>query len=143
MHMPLGFVVFYLTQNVGLTRSFQDYSATVTAARNQVGKFTKDFRFMVDIFHNYMFHYHKFGPKRLPLKHTDLFLHLHQNLTYDIISRHSACVISMPYLIQSYKNLATIHSFVSQCLATNHIMTRRYPAYWNSYYILVNLFKYN
>lgn len=142
MDIPLGFVVLYLTQNVRLTKGFLDISATVTAGRNQLGKFSDEFLYISDLFYYYVRMLSFFGPKQLAFNYPDIFLHLHQNLTHEVVTQHSSCVVSMPFLLQYYKNVHQINSFMSRCIAANHIMTRRYPSYWSSYYIQLGLAEY-
>lgn len=140
--MPLGFLVLYLTQNVRITQGSQQFSATVTTGRNQQGAFTDQYRYVLPLLYRYVEHFSTFGPLKMPLKYPDVFVHLYQNMSSEVVTLHSSCVISMPYLAKFYQNLASLHSFLARCLAANHIMTRRYPVYWNSYYIQVGLLEY-
>lgn len=141
--LPLSFVVLYITQNVRITRGLRDRSVTVTAGRNQLGQFNKEFRFILDIFYDYVTQLSKTGPNiDLPLNYPDVFLHLQRSLISAGLTRHSTCVISLEFLVQNYKDIDTIHYFMSHCIAAYYVMTRRYPAYWNSFYIQMGLQEY-
>lgn len=138
--MPVGFVSLYITQNVRMTNGAENYSATVTVGRNQKGQFSEEYRHILDIFYKYVRKYKRFAS--LPLRFEDVFLHLQQNKTRDVEVEHTTCYISMPYVLQFPKNIASLNSFLARCLASNHIMSHRYPQHWSDYYILVGLKEY-
>lgn len=142
MDIPLGFLTMYLTQNVPLTKAYLSTSATVTAGRNQIGKFTEQYLYVLDLFYSYFKKYNKVWSRKLTFLHSDIFLHLHQNLTKDTVTHHTACFVSMPYVLMLHRNHEEINYFMSRCIAANHLMTRRYPLYWNAYYIQLGLVEY-
>lgn len=140
--LPLGFYTLYLTQNVRLTNKYKELSATVTAGRNQVGKFTRAYKYVLKIFFGYVKQYNRVWPNNMTFWNPDLLMHLHQNLTKQTVTRHSACFVSMQYVLYLHRNMDQINYFMARCIAVNHLMTRRYPAYWNSYYIQLGLVEY-
>lgn len=142
MKIPLSFMVVFISENVRITRGSAKFSATVTSERNQVGKFSDEYRYVVDKFYEYARKYQTFSPKKLPLKYEDIFLHLHQNVTEQVEVSHTHCVISIVFVLQSHKSVDQLNSHLARCLATNHLMTRRYPKQWNVYYILLGLREY-
>lgn len=142
MKIPLSFMVVFISENVRITRGSAKFSATVTTERNQVGKFSDEYRYVVDKFYEYAKKYQTFSPKKLPLKYEDIFLHLHQNVTEQVEVSHTHCVISIVFVLQSHKSVDQLNSHLARCLATNHLMTRRYPKQWNVYYILLGLREY-
>lgn len=140
--LPIAFFGLYLSQTVRITKGTPTYSATLTTNRNHVGKFKEPFRYLLDIFYRYVEKYQTFGPKKIPLLFKDVFLHLHPNITNDVLTAHSTCVVSTPHLITFYKNANTLNAVMARCMAANHIMTRRFPTYWDSLYIQRGLLEY-
>lgn len=134
MVMPLSFVVLYISENVRMTMGSQKFSATVTAQRNQVGQFAKDFKYVLKLFYKYVKHYHAYG-----LYYEDVFLHLRQNISEIGDTSYTHCTVSTLFVLQSHRSVSTLNSFIARCLAAYHTMARRFPKYWDSYYILVGL----
>lgn len=142
MIMPISFLVLYISENVRNTIGSHKFSATVTAERNQVGRFSKDFKYVLNLFYKYVKEYHVFGADRLRLKYRDVFLHLRQNVTEVVDTSYSHCTVSTLFVIQSHKNLYQLNTFMARCLAANHMLTKRYPKHWHDYYILIGLREY-
>lgn len=142
MIMPISFVVLYISENVRQTMGSLNFSATVTAERNQIGQFSKDFEYVLKLFYKYAKKYATFGPRKLKLKLTDVFLHLRQNVSEIGDTTHTHCTVSILFVLQSHRSLATLNSFMSRCMAAYHLMTRRFPKYWDNYYILMGLREY-
>lgn len=142
MTMPLSMIVIYISENVRMTVGSQNFSATVTAERNQIGGFSEDFKYVLDLFYKYVKAYRTFGPRKLPLKFEDVVLHLRQNVSEIGDTSHTHCTVSILFVLQSHRSVALLNSFMARCIAANHIMPRRYPKYWDSYYILMGLREY-
>lgn len=140
LHLPLAFVVVYISENVRLTVGAQTISATVTAERNQVGQFSRDLQYVLDLLYIYVKDYKLFGSMRY--KYPDLFLHLRQNVSETVDTSHTHCTVSLLFVLQSHKSIATMNAFIARCIAANHVMSRRFPKYWDSYYIIVGLREY-
>lgn len=142
MTMPLSMVVLYISENVRKTIGSLNFSATITADRNQIGQFSPDYGYVVDLFYRYVKEYSLWGPRKLPLPNQDVVLHLRKIVPSIIYTSHTHCTISEFFVLQSHRSVAILNALMGRCMAANHIMSRRYPKYWDSYYILVGLREY-
>lgn len=142
MTMPLSMVVLYISENVRKTIGSLNFSATVTADRNQIGQFSPEYGYVVDLFYRYVKEYSLWGPRKLPLPNQDVVLHLRKNVPDIVYTSHTHCTISELFVLQSHRSVAILNALMGRCMAANHIMSRRYPKYWDSYYILVGLREY-
>lgn len=138
MNIPLGFLTLYLTENVRITKSYRQMSATVTAGRNYAGDFPEALRYVLDYFYQAVKTYYLSNNMTTPMDH---FLHLHQGFA-NSMPGHAGCMTSMSFMLKYHKNEAQINRIVAQCLATDRILYRRYPANWSFYYIQLALVEY-
>lgn len=142
MTMPLSMVILYISENVRKTIGSLNFSATVTAERNQIGQFSAEYGYLVDMFYRYVKEYSLWGPRKLPLQYQDVVLHLRQIVPDIEYTSHTHCTISEMFVLQSHRSVVILNALMARCMAANHIMSRRYPKYWDSYYILIGLHEY-
>lgn len=140
--LPICFVSVYITQNLRITQGMDPFSASISTERNNVNKFTEEYRYVIDIWYEYISKWSVFGKKNVTIIYEDMFVHLVQNKTtiFGIGETNTnLCLMSMSYAHQFTKNIQHMGNYMASCIAANHFMVRRFPHYWDVWYIALGL----
>lgn len=141
-NLPICFVSAYLTQNLLITQGVDPFSASISTERNHINQFSEEYRYVLDIWFEYVRQWRWFGPNKLALKYQDMFVHLVQNKSTIVAIGEvetNLCLMSMSYALQFTKNTQYMGNYMASCIAANHFMVRRFPRYWDVWYITLGL----
>lgn len=138
--VPFYCVNFLLTENKQWTQAVGHSTMTLVAPRNHVKQFSFEYRYLLDIFHDYLLEYEFFSEGRDLLLYPDVYIYLIQNVTTSFwTTEYNFCTLSLSLVKLYPKNLGEVHNFAARCIAGLHITSRVYPDSWQNYYIVLGL----